>query len=185
MAYKRVPESVDVGVLWFYVAEKAGVPGGNHQPWTGDHYPADADTGDRTHQINPLIIIKLVTISQFILSVVCAPCVIVTMQNLCNTANDPGHMIKMAAMSIHGKNLQNSSSSEPNCQFHWNLVFQIFQILHNVGQMSQCRQKILNPQCQSGYCTFTWLYVTLNMCNIPFTVFISINFRQSNCRYLL
>ena len=34
--------------MWFYVAEQTGVPGGNHRPWTGDHYPADADTGDRT-----------------------------------------------------------------------------------------------------------------------------------------
>ena len=38
--YRRVLEGADVGVLWSYVVEETGEPGENHQPWTGDHYPA-------------------------------------------------------------------------------------------------------------------------------------------------
>ena len=81
-----VLESLDVWVLWFYLAEETGVPGGNHRPSTGDHYPADADNGDRTHHINHLILenIILVTISQFILSIVGAPCVITNKVEPCS-----------------------------------------------------------------------------------------------------
>ena len=32
--------------------------------------------------------------------------------------HDPGHMTKMAAMPIYGKNLQKSSSLEPQANFH-------------------------------------------------------------------
>ena len=36
--------------------------------------------------------------------------------------NDPGHMTKMAAMPIYGKNLKQSSSPEPAGRFPRNLV---------------------------------------------------------------
>ena len=42
--YKRVLEGVNVGILWSYVVEETGVPGGNHRPWAGDHYQ---DAGNR------------------------------------------------------------------------------------------------------------------------------------------
>ena len=38
--YRHVLEGTDVGVLWSYVMEETGEHGENHQPWTGDHYPA-------------------------------------------------------------------------------------------------------------------------------------------------
>ena len=38
---------------------------------------------------------------------------------------DAGHMVKMTAMSIYGKNLQKYSSPEPACQFPRNLVCSI------------------------------------------------------------
>ena len=37
----------------------------------------------------------------------------------------PGHMTKMAAMPIHGKNLKKSSSHEPKSRWPWNLVCSI------------------------------------------------------------
>ena len=37
--------------------------------------------------------------------------------------NGPGHMTKMAAMAIYGKNLKKSSSPEPAGRFSQNLVF--------------------------------------------------------------
>ena len=40
-------------------------------------------------------------------------------------SNGPGHMTKMAAMPIYGKNLKKSSSSEPKGQWPWNLVCSI------------------------------------------------------------
>ena len=39
--------------------------------------------------------------------------------------NGPGHMTKMAARPIHGKNLQKSSSPEPAGRFSRNLVCSI------------------------------------------------------------
>ena len=39
--------------------------------------------------------------------------------------NGPGHVTKMAAMPIYGKNLKKSSSVEPVDQFQRNLVFSI------------------------------------------------------------
>ena len=36
--------------------------------------------------------------------------------------NDPGHMTKMAAMPIYGKNLPKSSSLEPMDRFQQNLA---------------------------------------------------------------
>ena len=39
--------------------------------------------------------------------------------------NGPGHMTKMAAMPIYGKNLKKSSSPEPAGRFSRNLVFSI------------------------------------------------------------
>ena len=38
--YKHILEGADVGVIWLYIVEETRVPGENHQPWTGDHYPA-------------------------------------------------------------------------------------------------------------------------------------------------
>ena len=46
--YKRVLEGTDVGVLWSNVVEETGVPGGNHRPWAGDHYPATCRRRDQT-----------------------------------------------------------------------------------------------------------------------------------------
>ena len=43
--------------------------------------------------------------------------------------NGPGHMTKMAAMSINGKNLKKSSSPEPACRFPRNLVCSIGDII--------------------------------------------------------
>ena len=40
-------------------------------------------------------------------------------------SNSPGHMIKMAAIPIYGKNLQESSSPEPKGRWPWNLVCSI------------------------------------------------------------
>ena len=43
LAYRRVLEGADVGVLCSYVVKETGELGGggdNHRPWTGDHYPA-------------------------------------------------------------------------------------------------------------------------------------------------
>ena len=37
-------------------------------------------------------------------------------------SNGPGHMTKMAAMPIYGKNLKKSSSPEPKGRWPWNLV---------------------------------------------------------------
>ena len=37
-------------------------------------------------------------------------------------SNDPGHMTKMAAIPIYGKNLKKSSSPEPKGRWPWNLV---------------------------------------------------------------
>ena len=39
--------------------------------------------------------------------------------------NELGHMTKMAAMPIYGKNLKNSSSPEPIDRWPWNLVCSI------------------------------------------------------------
>ena len=39
--------------------------------------------------------------------------------------NGPGHMTKMAAMPIYGKNLKKSSSPEPAGQFSRNLVWYV------------------------------------------------------------
>ena len=39
--------------------------------------------------------------------------------------NELGHMTNMAAMPIYGKNLKNSSSTEPIDQWPWNLVWSI------------------------------------------------------------
>ena len=38
--YKRVFEDADVGILWSNVVEETRVPGENHRPSKGDHYPA-------------------------------------------------------------------------------------------------------------------------------------------------
>ena len=40
-------------------------------------------------------------------------------------SNGPGHMTKMATMSIYGKNLKKSSSPEPKGRWTWNLVCSI------------------------------------------------------------
>ena len=40
-------------------------------------------------------------------------------------SNGPGHMTKMAAMPIYGKNLKKSSSPEPKGGWPWNLVCSI------------------------------------------------------------
>ena len=40
-------------------------------------------------------------------------------------SNVPGHMTKMAAMPIYGKNLKKSSSLEPKGQWPWNMVCNI------------------------------------------------------------
>ena len=40
-------------------------------------------------------------------------------------SNGPGHMIKMAAVLIYGKNLKKSSSPEPKGRWSWSLVFSI------------------------------------------------------------
>ena len=40
-------------------------------------------------------------------------------------SNGPGHMTKMDAMSIYGKNLKESSSPEPKGRWLWNLVCSI------------------------------------------------------------
>ena len=40
-------------------------------------------------------------------------------------SNGPGHMTKMAAMPLYGKNLNKSSSLEPKCQWPWKLVCNI------------------------------------------------------------
>ena len=40
-------------------------------------------------------------------------------------SNGLGHMTKMAAMPIYGKNLKKSSSLEPNGRWHWKLVCSI------------------------------------------------------------
>ena len=40
-------------------------------------------------------------------------------------SNGPGHMTKMAAMPIYGKNLKKSSSLEPIDQWSWNIVCSI------------------------------------------------------------
>ena len=40
-------------------------------------------------------------------------------------SNDPGHMTKMAAMLVYGKNLKKSSSPEPKGRWPWNLVCSI------------------------------------------------------------
>ena len=39
--------------------------------------------------------------------------------------NEVGHMTKMAAMPIYGKNLKKSSSPEPIDQWPWNIVCSI------------------------------------------------------------
>ena len=39
--------------------------------------------------------------------------------------NNWGHMTKMSAMPIYGKNLYKSSSSDLNGQYHWNFVYSI------------------------------------------------------------
>ena len=31
-------ENADAGILWSYMVEETGILGGNHRPWTGDHY---------------------------------------------------------------------------------------------------------------------------------------------------
>ena len=41
-------------------------------------------------------------------------------------SNVPGHLTKMAAMPIYGKNLKKSSSLEPKGQWPWNLVCNIW-----------------------------------------------------------
>ena len=46
--------------------------------------------------------------------------------------NGPGHMTKMAAMPIYGKNLQKSSSPEPAGRFPRNLVVPLKEILKPV-----------------------------------------------------
>ena len=38
-------------------------------------------------------------------------------------SNGPGHMTKMAAMPIYGKNLKKSSSPEPKCLFYGKVKF--------------------------------------------------------------
>ena len=43
--------------------------------------------------------------------------------------NGPGHMTKMAAMPIYGKNLKKSSSQEPAGRFPQNLVCSIWGLL--------------------------------------------------------
>ena len=45
--------------------------------------------------------------------------------NKWSCSNRPGHMTKMAAMPIYGKNLKKSSSPEPIDQWPWNLVCSI------------------------------------------------------------
>ena len=40
-------------------------------------------------------------------------------------SNVPGHMTKMAAMTIYGENLKKSSSLEPKGQWRWNLICSI------------------------------------------------------------
>ena len=40
VTYVHVLEGADVGILWSYVVEETGVPGGNHRHWADGHYPA-------------------------------------------------------------------------------------------------------------------------------------------------
>ena len=46
------------------------------------------------------------------------------------TINGPGHMTKMAATSIYGKNPFRSSSPEPESQWPWDLVCSIGDVGH-------------------------------------------------------
>ena len=40
ITYRRILEGAGVGIMWSYVMVETEVPGGNHRPSTGDHYPA-------------------------------------------------------------------------------------------------------------------------------------------------